>query len=212
MIQENSLNEIFNKSHLFTTRSNNVVINEPDQNARVRRVTITNQNVFLSINTELIKDIRSLFNNNHKILKLEADGVVVFEFNNEKYIYIIELKSTYNSQDIYKAKNQIISTYIKLNILLNVIQPFKKENYIFKGFIVALAPNTEKINGMSKLSECGHAKFAYKLCTQKSVDVRFEKTEAKDIPINRSCCFDVLNINFIGADSEEVDLDTLKYL
>ncbi|MGL5785214.1 MAG: hypothetical protein ACRCX4_00125 [Bacteroidales bacterium] len=214
MIQEYSLKQIFNKSHLFKTTKDKAEIIEHDKNSKVKKLNIINQDNFLLIDTELIRDFSSFFKD--EILKKDSDGIVLFELekgkDKAKYIYIIELKSTYNSVEIYKAKNQIISTYIKLNILLNAIQPFNKTKYKFKGFIIALTPSLEKQTGMGKYLERKDVAFAYKLSINKSVNVKFDKTEANNIPINKSCCFDELNINFIGADSEEVELNTLDYL
>lgn len=210
MIQLESLQLIFKKSNLFTITDDKVVIDEPSVNSKVKKLSILNQSKFLKIDTKLIKDFSTFFTD--ESLTKDCDGVVVFETPDTKYIFIVELKSGYNSQEIFKAKDQIISTYIKLNILLNIIHPFNKENYVFKGFIIALTPGSEKITGMSKLTQREDIKFAYDLSVNRSVNVRFSTQKASQLPLNTNCCFDSLDINFIGADSAEAELDTSSYL
>lgn len=69
-----------------------------------------------------------------------CDGVMLHEANDSKYLFITELKSSFDTKDIAKAKKQIISSYLKFNMLLNLAQYWKNENIVTCGFIVSHGP------------------------------------------------------------------------
>ena len=71
----------------------------------LQHLTLHGINGFVLPNT-LIKDDSSIFKKAHapELLTKDCDGIFLTEKAGEKFIYICELKSTYSSQQITKAK------------------------------------------------------------------------------------------------------------
>ncbi len=202
------------KDSFFTSADKSVQILDNDKMSKVQKVNIFEQN-FISIQPEITDKIVSLFNSS--ILNKKSDGIVLFEHAGKKYIYIIELKSTFSTQEIFKARSQILSTYIKLNILLNSIHPYKREKYIYKGFIAALSPGDDKKLGIARLTMSDNAQlkheisFSNKLIADGCVNINWANcTDFNILPINTLCRFENFPIYFIevahGNNSAEIDI------
>lgn len=123
---------------------NSVHIHESGKNAKVTDVDWVNGN-FLLFRQNIITQLGSFFKKNQclEIFDLDCDSLMMFEHNGEKYLFFTEIKSSFNFSEIAHAKSQIFSSYIKLNMLLNLIENYRNENIIVKGFIVSKAPTAE---------------------------------------------------------------------
>lgn len=113
-----------------------VTIREREKAAKVRNVVWTNS-CFQHIDPSITKDQSDFFRqaNSSEIFHLDCDGITLFEANGRKYMFLSELKSTFDSGDIYHAKNQILSSFLKINMLMHLTIGYRIEDYIVKGFI-----------------------------------------------------------------------------
>ena len=120
-----------------------LAIRERDSQAKKKEVVWTNSD-FQNIEQKIVKDMTSFFQmaNSGDIFYHDCDGIMIFEENGKKYMFFSELKSTFDSTDVYHAKDQIISSYIKINMLLNLLPNYKAEDYIVKGFIFSYPPSS----------------------------------------------------------------------
>lgn len=85
------------------------------------------------------------------ILKKDCDGIILFEKNGQKYILFCELKSTFSTEEIAKATNQLIGSYVKMKGLLSTLQGYDVNVYKPLGLIVSFEPTQEQLTAISKL-------------------------------------------------------------
>ncbi|OAV73104.1 hypothetical protein Barb6_00554 [Bacteroidales bacterium Barb6] len=106
----------------------------------------------IAIDNKFIKLLSGLFESSDEIFRKECDGIVLFEHSGKNYCLLIELKSTFNAYNIDRARKQIISTYIKLNMSLNLLADYNKDDFIFIGMIVAKEPNAKDLEDIQKMA------------------------------------------------------------
>lgn len=92
------------------------------------------------------------------VLTKNCDGVIIFEYNKQKYVALLELKSSFDTQKINDARDQIIGSYIKMRGLLSTLQNF--QDYVFIGIIVSFEPDSEKLDELGKRKEDPSIAFA----------------------------------------------------
>lgn len=124
-------------------------------NPNTFRLFTLNQVEGYSIPNTLVKDDSSIFvkAGTKDLLREDCDGIFLTEQEGKKYLYLCELKSTFSTQQITKAKNQLIGSYLKLHSLFSLLQAYHPEEWIVKGIIVSFAPDTETVNLLSKNRE-----------------------------------------------------------
>lgn len=100
------------------------------------------------------------------ILLKECDGIVLFEKSGQKYILFCELKSSYFLDDIVKAKEQLVGSFVKFKGLLSSIQGYKLDEYKPIGLIVSFEPTQEQLTNISKIQD-KRSSFAIELNSKK---------------------------------------------
>ena len=132
-------NGVVELNHTFDEASNS---GKPNT---FQRLTVNGMNGIVIPNV-IVKDNTSIFKKagSKAILKDDCDGIFFTEHGGQKYIYLCELKSSFSTQQIAKAKDQIIGSYLKLHSLLSLLQSHNPEEWIIKGIIASFAPDTEQ--------------------------------------------------------------------
>lgn len=198
-----------------------VLIKENDAKAKVKELKWINS-CFQSIDTKIVKDLTGFFSRNKApdVFNWDCDGIIIFEENGNKYVFLSELKSSFSSSELYHAKDQLISSYIKVNMILHLLPGYNKQDYIFKAFIISLPANGSYIRDLHKelLFTRGskyktEAEFADELCNSANRCLTLKATEChelKDLPLGDNCLFNELEFHFIevphGASSIDVDV------
>lgn len=118
---------------------------ERDKGATFTSVDWTN-GYFMTFDPTIAKDMTSFFSKYKapEVFRKDCDGVMIFEENDKRYLFLTELKSSFDTTRVCEAKTQLLSSYLKINMLLNLTQGWKNEGTIVKGFIVSPAPNKDK--------------------------------------------------------------------
>ena len=98
----------------------------------------------------------------HKILREDCDGIICCDNNDKLTIYIFELKSSYTTDSIPKAKDQISGSYVKLINKLRTLQGFDANKIEVIGVIIAYNLSTEAKSAM-KSPENPKVQFCLKL-------------------------------------------------
>lgn len=119
----------------------------------------------------------------HGVLTLDCDGVILFEHNNQKYILLCELKSSYLCDEIAKAKNQIVGSSVKMKSLISSLQGFDLSDFKTIGLIVSFEPTDEQITNLSK-NEDRKSSFAISLQANKRYTMPDLKTNKFFYPLN----------------------------
>ena len=206
---------------------NSATISESDAKASIKELNWTDSS-FHVIDTEIIKAITSFFQKSGSadIFKFDCDGIVIFEENGKKYIFLSELKSGFSSQYLDHAKDQLISSFIKLNMILHLLPGYNKKDYIFKAFIVSSPSNPNYLRDLYKQTMLPktsrfktEAEFTYELCycknKNKCVSIKaIECEQLKELPLGSNCLFNDLEIHFIDVPkgSNSTSLSVHKYI
>lgn len=199
---------------------------EHDAGAAVRKVTWTSAD-FSHFDHSLAKDMTSFFQiaKSPDIFHLDCDGVVMFENNGKKYMFLTELKSKFATQTLYHAKTQIISSFLKTNMFLHLSNCYKLEDYTIKGFIVGYAPAPDFTINMHKGSMLPGKSQKYRefqLAHRLFIRNRLQKIILKPtdflclkgMPIGERGIFPEIELHYITMPdgSSEITLDANAYL
>ena len=115
----------------------------------------------------IVKDDTSIFQKagSNVILKEDCDGIFLTKQDGQKYIYLCELKSSFSTQQISKAKDQIIGSYLKFHSLLSLLQSYNPTEWTVKGIIASFAPKEEQKAYLLRQKEAGDkvGNFCYNL-------------------------------------------------
>ncbi|GEM_PF-2659750 len=104
----------------------------------------------------------------HLLVK-DCDGIIFFEKDEHKYMLFCELKSSYINTEIYKAKDQICASYIKMKALMGTLQKFNLQDFVPIGIIFSYEPNSEEKVFNSKIYQKDCNSFPEKLRMHKRV-------------------------------------------
>lgn len=194
-----------------------VVIEEEDPQAKVRSVCVENGD-FISLNKKILDQMNLLFKQKDDRFSLckGCDGILLLEYKEEKYLFLIELKTNYTNDQIIKARNQIEASYAKLLMLLNSLDGFHREDYKFRALIIAFEPKAETLTKLLKRTQIasGYCKEYFCLRLHHAKDsgliLKHDISLLKGLPLKRDYKFEELPIYFVPYTGETVDIR--KYL
>ena len=200
----------------------NVHINEKSPSAKVKEIIWTGSD-FHKVDSTVVKDMTSFFQmaGSPEIFNLDCDGIILFEKDSQKYIFFSELKSTFDTSDIFYAKDQIISSYLKINMIMHLLHCYNYNDFIVKGFIACLSPNMSFLRDLYKeqLLKSGSryksdADFAIDLCYFSKRSTVLQPTDCfklKDLPLGNTGIFKTMEFHYIevpiGKSSVTVDVN-----
>lgn len=120
-------------------------------NSSLRKVTYTGVDTFLFPHL-LPKKLSGSFQklgikkkSKYGVLLKDCDGIFCVDKGDAIHMYFCELKSSFSTQEIIKAKDQIISSYVKVNNLLQLLQAYRSSKFVFHGIIVSYEATTENL-------------------------------------------------------------------
>ena len=199
-------------------------VHESSGNSKIKDVTWVNAD-FQAFNTNIAKDLTGFFQSAKagEILWFDCDGAFLLQGDDKKYLFLCELKSGFDSSDIYHACNQITSTYIKLSMVLNLLPNYRKDDVVVKGFIVSRPAKPDFLRDLHKQTMMGKsskfttdAEFCYDLCYNAGQPyvLDFKKCyQLKDIPLGKETITDKIEFYHIPVDepSTAITIDAMKY-
>lgn len=207
-----------------------VDIIEQDNNASVKRVTWVNS-TFCHLNHTMAKTMKIFFEEAHSpdIFRKDCDGIILFEHEGKKYMFLTELKSKFDSAQLLKAKKQLISTFIKANMLFNLSSCYKIEDYIIKGFIISHPPTSDFRVNLSKASYLSSIPADYALAKRlflngnnKKFDDEIHKTIMRpvdceclhELPFGNRGIFQQIELHHISVPNEKdsITLDVQDFI
>lgn len=168
------------------------VINEANDGAKVKRVIWKNAD-FQCIDPKIAKDLSGFFEGakSTDIFKLDCDGAFIVEKKDKAYLFLIELKSSFIPCHIYKASNQIISTYIKLNMILGLLPNYVKDKIIVKGGIFSRPCDEKSLRDRDKSSLLPPNN---KYVTETELTRHFVENKGKKMTIKPNRCHKLKNV------------------
>lgn len=120
------------------------------------------------------------------VLQNDCDGIVLFEKNGQKYILFCELKSSYYLENIVKAKNQLIGSYVKFKSLLSTLQGYESDKYKPIGLIISFEPTQEQLTNISKIQD-NRSSFAISLNRNRYYIMPADKCDKFFCPLAVGC-------------------------
>lgn len=218
------LNNLFPKYSMEYCRDN-ISIKETSAQSKVKELIWSNS-CFQCIDATIVKDMTSFFQKagSSDIFHNDCDGITIFEENGKKYLFLSELKSTFDSNDIFHAREQIISSYIKISMLMHLLRCYNKEDFIAKGFIVNLSPNENYLRDMYRAQFLNRGNnyreesdFILKLCYGKEKKTVLKSTDCyklKTLPLGDKCLFNEMELYYIEVPekSSSIKLDVHDYI
>lgn len=204
---------------------NSVLITEKSSTAKIKGLKWINS-YFQNIDTKVVKDLTSFFQGcgAPEVFNWDCDGIIIFEEDGCKYVFLSELKSSFSSQDLYHAKDQLISSYIKLNMILHLLPGYRKQDYVFKAFIAILPPNMNYIRDLHKQLLCNRgskykteAEFTDELYSSSGKCLKLRATECdklKQLPLGDNCLFNELEFYLIEVphNNSSISVDVHNYI
>lgn len=151
-------------------------------------LTINGINACL-IPKHIIKNITLLYKNaeSNDVLRKDPDGIFLIEESGIKYIYIVEMKSSYSKSNIVKAKDQVVGSYLKLHSLFSLLQSYNPTEWIVRGIIASFSPEKERVLEFMRRKDDGDIGSSFCYIFQR--DKKYIMPES-----NCKRCFSPLNV------------------
>lgn len=199
-------------------------VHETSDDSKIKDITWINAD-FQVFDTSIAKDLTRFFQcaKSGEIFLFDCDGAFLLQGDEKKYLFLCELKSAFDSSDIYHACNQITSTYIKLSMVLNMLPNYRKDDVVVKGFIVSRPADRGYLRDLHKQSMMGkaskftnEAEFCYELCynADKAYVMNFNKChQLRDVPLGKETIIDKIEFYHIPvpAPTSAIEIDAKKY-
>lgn len=185
------------KNHLSVLNHDSVEITESTPNAKLKELTIEIPEAILFPTKDF--DAFDLFGS---LSNKNCDGaIMVHNLDNTYDLVFVEMKSKFSTKEVFDAKEQIIESRIKLQVLLNSLSTHN--GYPIRsayGIIITLKLDDDQRNLWSKLQMLPDEKldFGWKLVKYKSLnapvlyDDRFNLPQTMDFRLHFS---DSQNLN-----------------
>ena len=131
--------------------SENWNISEKEQQAQIKKCIIHFPGgQFTTIENDIYKSMFTKIQSYSSILKDEdCDGIAYTEYEGKKYIILVELKSKIDADVIKHAFDQLIFSFMKLNMILSICEGFDIKQYEFIGILAC---------GLKKNQDISHIK------------------------------------------------------
>ena len=100
-------------------------------------------------------------------LYCDCDGIMLIERSGKKYLVVCELKSSFDSDEIAHAKDQLVGSYIKMVGILSTLQNFNRDEYEVRGVIASFEPSDEAIDALTKCEGDPKKRFTLRLANDK---------------------------------------------
>lgn len=206
------LKTLFNPDFV-SEHAGSLTITEKDKQAQVKTVCIKQGN-FISLNNEILDKMNPLFETKSECFSLckGCDGIFMYTHEDEKYIFLLELKSNYTKDQISKARSQIEASYVKLIMLLNSIEGFQIDDYKYRALIVSIEPKTETLSNLTKRIQIASGYSMERFCLnlyqakKKGLKIKSENSLLKQLPLKAAYRFNELPIYFIPFTDQEIDI------
>lgn len=151
----NALEKIFNTSLSRPQSTWEIVENNPG--AKFRKLTIMNKSrLFEEVPQEFYKLSHTTFLKvglrKASFEDLDCDGFAFTEIDGHLTAVLVELKSSFNIENIFHAFEQIVYTYVKLHTFFSLCEGYPPENLSVKGVIACKPPTDEYKKYMTQQS------------------------------------------------------------
>ena len=163
-------------NYLISTIDGNVEVVEtcPKSNMDFRRLVVTGCRGYV-FPREFAADSVAFYGkaNSRPPMKFNSDGIFWAEIKGRKCLFICELKSSFASEQIAHAKEQIIGTLLRLKAQMSILQSIPDWEY--HGIIVSYAPTEAQLIAVNKLTS-RDGWFSRYLCVRGHRLIDSEKT------------------------------------
>ncbi len=104
-------------------------------------------------------------------MRLNSDGIFFSDIDGRKCLFVCELKSSFDTTQIFHAREQIIGTLLRLRAKVSMQQT--QPNWEYHGIIASYKPTMDQLIGINKLTS-NDAKFSKHLISKKHKMIKGE--------------------------------------
>lgn len=200
--------------------SSTIEVLEEDPLATFKKLEFINGR-FLSIPNQAIKNLTPIYNllsNRLRCFGKDCDGIIITEKEGRLFIILVELKSSFSTENISDARYQIISAYIKIKMLLSIIEEYNSKEIIFKSIIVSHELEPNKITNIAskaqlKEEDSNGSKFASKLYFSGQTDLNpINSPGVKLKGLNPEIKLNKLPLYYLKTNKHELSVDINKFI
>lgn len=201
--------------------SDKAEVEETKENAKVRKVVLENSCCQV-IDPLMVKELSSFFEKagSDNLFLKDCDGIFLYDGSQgKKHLIFCELKSEFSTPKIYEGYKQILSSCIKLKMLMNLLPNYRKDDYEVLGFIFSRPKKDLRDWYKQSLlsSKNREASFVRRLCYTKESAYKLttkECFEIKDLKLGENVLFDTLELHHIAVDApnDTYRLDVEQYI
>lgn len=202
---------------------NSYTIHEPNVDVKVKDVVWINGN-FQYFDNTIVKDMSGFFRmaDASEVFMKDCDGIFLVQGEYKKYLFLCELKSTFDSSDIYHASMQIISSFLKMNIILNLLSVYNINDLEVKGFIFSRPADKIYLRDLYKKSLTNdmlgeESLFVLYLCYNKEQKLIIKPKDClllKNIPLGSNALFDSIEFHHVDVPEPQsnITMDVNNYI
>lgn len=213
------LKQIFNPTSISIPPDRFLTIEESDKDAHFKHLTIEKSNQVILFADTFLKNCNNSFKGKPApVLNEECDGIIITDYNGNKYIIFIELKSKFE-KGVDKGPKQLLASCVKALTLLNCIDGFSLNDYNLCAVLALQKPTTESLNEvrhkeviMEALTKLDQLK---KEANEKEIiksEISMEEYLFNTLPIKPAYCSNLpLAIYTVEPDKDSgaINLDTI---
>lgn len=158
----------------------------------------------------LPKDATSFYSkaNSPNVLLLDCDGIFFTEYNGRKIVFLCELKSSFATESIIHAKEQLVGSYLKLHALFSLLQAYNKEDLEVRGIIASFLPTEETLSYLKNMED-----IKTRFCVRLYAEQQYLMQRQKCVNFYSPMCMQDFMIHYIGvpykASAHSVDINTI---
>lgn len=149
-----SFKQNYNKVHHYVSENpNSCVVKELEDEATFKAIVLDNPNsIFFDFDKKIYKNWGTWKNQVSAVRDRDCDGVIMQRKINQKdCLFCVELKSRFDTDELFKAHEQVIVSLFKMYTMFSICDGFDWEN-IDVHFILGCHPFEDKVQESSVYS------------------------------------------------------------
>ncbi|MBR1833887.1 MAG: hypothetical protein IJ785_00020 [Bacteroidales bacterium] len=194
-------------------------IEETDRDAHFKYLTIEKSNQVILFADTFLKNCNNSFKGKTApVLNEECDGIIITDYNGNKFIIFIELKSKFE-KGVDKGPKQLLASCFKALTLFNCIDGFSFNDYNLCAVLALQKPSTESLNKVRQKEEIKEDLTGLDQLKKKAIEKEIIESEISmeeylfnTLPIKPTYCSDLPLVIYTiepDKDSGAINLDTI---
>lgn len=118
----------------------------------------------------------------HELVRKDCDGLLPYPTDNAHVLLAVEIKTSFDADDILLATRQIIGSIVKLDNMMSLTRRYDRKKIKYKGVIVSRGATASKITGWKDIRDA-KTRYLARLAQGKPCVMRKSDLEAVYHPL-----------------------------